>query len=98
MVGAGFVVADTAAVFADPGEGSFHDPATRQRDEAGFGAFDDRHGKVQDLMRPVHKPARVSGVRPCQRDGGESLPQSGQQSDRAVAVLDAGGGDHDRQQ
>src|SRR6266511_2686291 len=93
------VVADGAAVAADPGEGALHHPAARQHLEGvGQAPADDVDPKAQGGSRPDHQLARVAGVGPDQPDAALRDPQSPQQRLGAVAVLDAGGGDHDRQQ
>lgn len=59
------VVAGEAAVFHDPGEGSFHDPAPWQHLEAyGRGvAADDLQDDVGLVLRPGDEAARVAAIR-----------------------------------
>jgi len=100
VLGQGLVVADTAAVFGDPAEGPRHDPAPGQDQESAdrVGAFDDVHGAGQDLVCPGQQ---ASGGAPVGSDvayGAEPGAQRHEQAVRPVAVLDAGGGDHDGQQ
>jgi hypothetical protein len=100
VLGQGLVVADAAAVFGDPSECSFHDPAAWEDDES-FGvvaAFDDPHGEREDLQRPDDQAPGVAAVGPHQRYRGESCPQRDQQTMRAVAVLDISRGDDDREE
>src|SRR6266511_3247719 len=57
------VVADGAAVAADPGEGALHHPAARQHLEGvGQAPADDVDPKAQGGSRPDHQLARVAGV------------------------------------
>lgn len=100
VLGSSFVIADQAAVSEQPAEGAFHYPAARQHHEpAGVVvAFDDGHGQAQRGLGPDDQPARVAAVGPDQSDGGEPLPQQGQQRVGTVAVLDAGRGDEHHQQ
>src|SRR3954463_9211327 len=87
----GLVVADAAAVFADPGQRSLDHPAARDDPKAGevVGALDDGDGEGQDRLGPAHQAAGVAAVGPDQGDAGKPRPQGGQQPDRAVAVLNA---------
>src|SRR6266545_731927 len=63
------VVADGAAVAADPGEGALHHPAARQHLEGvGQAPADDVDPKAQGGSRPDHQLARVAGVGPDQPD------------------------------
>jgi hypothetical protein len=90
-----FVVADGAAVLADPGEGPLDHPAARQ-DGEGVQVI----GPADDLQRdaqggsPGGEPVRlVTGVGPGQPDARAGAAQIPQQRAGGVAVLHAGGGD-----
>jgi hypothetical protein len=88
------VVADGAAVFADPGEGPLDDPAAGQDLEGVRVAFaDDFQGHVENLG-PGGEFPDVSGVGPDQADAAAGAVQVPQQRPGALAVLDGRGGDH----
>ncbi len=93
-----FVVADGAAVLADPGECPLHDPAAGQ-DLEGV-----RLAPGDDLEVHLHgrgpgaQLAGVDGVGPDQADAAAGAVQVPQQRPGGVAVLDGGGGDHHGQQ
>jgi hypothetical protein len=85
------VVADQATVLDEPAEGAFDDPASGDDSEpggAGIGPFGDRHGKGQNLFRPVHQPSGVSAVGPDQADGAERRAERRQQPACSVPVLE----------
>src|SRR5215470_15964611 len=93
--GQAFVVADGAAVLADPGEGSFDNPAPRQDLEGVqvVGAADDLQGQVQAGGPGGEPPGLVAGVGPDQADAGAGAAQVPQQGAGGVAVLHRGRGD-----
>ena len=90
-----FVVADGAAVLADPGEGALDDPPAGQHFEGvRFALGDDLQGHLQ-AGGPGGQGAGVSGIGPDQPDtpaGAVGVPQ---QWPGGVTVLGAGGGDQD---
>src|SRR6266496_3718817 len=98
MLGQALVVADAAAVLADPGEGALDDPAAGQDLEGVRVALaHDLDDQVQS-GGPGDELAGVSGVGPGQADTAAVGTQPPQQRPGAVAVLHGCGGDHDRQQ
>ena len=93
-----FVVADSAAVLADPGEGPLHDPPAGQDLEGvRLAPGDDLEVHLQG-RGPVGELAGVNGVGPDQADAAGGAVQVPQQRAGGVAVLDGGGGDHHGQQ
>lgn len=100
VFGQGLIVAHAATVLADPGEGALDDPASGQDLEPGqvIGALDDLHGQAEQLGCPANEPACVATVGPDVGNGVASGVQGGEQAVGAVAVLDPGRGDHDREQ
>jgi hypothetical protein len=68
--GEGLVVADTAAVFADPGQCPLGDPSSEQYHESWIGAFDDRDRHSQYLARSDGQSTSIAGVGPDQSGGG----------------------------
>ncbi|GII57992.1 hypothetical protein Pth03_63810 [Planotetraspora thailandica] len=100
VVGAGFVVADEPAVFDDPPEGAFHDPAAvEELESAGIvGTFDNLDHEVELGLAPGDEPAGVSVVCPDVPDRGEALAERGDDPERAVTVLErCDGHDHGEQ-
>ena len=94
-----FVVADGAAVLADPGEGPLHDPPAGQDLEGVRLAPGDDLEVHRQAGGPAGELAGVDGVRPDQADAAAGAVQVPQQRPGRVAVLDGGGGDqHDQQQ
>ena len=94
------VVAGQTATPADPGERPLDDPAFGQHHEAVLlAAADDLQlprsgpGHCRFHLRPL-----IARVADEALDEGEALPGLAQQRFRAVAILDAGGMDCDRQQ
>ena len=94
------VVAGQAATPADPGQRPLDDPTFGQHHEAVLLAAAD------DLQLPrsgagyrrCHFRPLIAGVADEALDEGEALPGFAQQRFGAVAILDAGGVDSDRQQ
>ena len=93
-------VTSQAAIAADPGEAALDHPALWQDDEAV------KLGALHDLEFP-HPGlgdgeggllALIAGVSEDALDEREQAPRLAQQHDRAVAILDIGGMDHDVQQ
>jgi hypothetical protein len=63
-----------------------------------IGLLDDLDGEGEDLVGEGDQASGVPAVGPHVGDGGEPFPQQRQQSQAAIAVLDAGHGDqHDQQ-
>jgi hypothetical protein len=93
-----FVVADGAAVLADPGEGPLHDPAAGKdlkRVRVALGDDLDIHPQGRG---PSGELAGVCGIGPGQADPAAGTVQVPQQRPGGVAVLDGCGGDHHGQQ
>jgi hypothetical protein len=93
-----FIVADGAAVLADPGERPLHDPPAGQHLEGV------RVAPGDDLQVHLHgrgpgaELAGVDGIGPDQPDAAARPVQVPQQRPGRVAVLDGRGGDHHGQQ
>ena len=95
-----FVISRQAPVAADPGQGTFHDPALGQHDEASNIAA------LHDLDRPItgagdestHLRPGVAAVGNDTLDERKTPPSLPQQRFGAVLVLDVGGMDIDVQQ
>ena len=100
--GQAFVVADGAARAGDPGEGPLDDPAAGQHAERVLlpVPLDDLECEPGPELGPGpgDELAGVAAVSPGEPDRRERLAQVPQQRLRAVAILDAGGGDQDGQQ
>jgi hypothetical protein len=94
-----FVVSDGAPAAVDPGERAFDRLSAVQDHEGGLsGQFrHDLDGESQPLGGPVDQFAGVAGVGPEQPDGREAGVQRPEQRAGAVAVLDVGAGDQDRE-
>ncbi len=59
-----FVILGQSAVFAEPREGSFHDPSLGQHDKTvRRAAFHDLDGAAEPTTGPVHELARIAAVR-----------------------------------
>lgn len=89
-----------ATALADPGEGTFDDPALGQDDEAvQLGAFDDfqfpRPGPGDNLRHP--RPL-VAAVGIDAFDDGEGAPCLAEHGGGSIAVLNIGGVDDDAQE
>ena len=94
-----FIVADGAAVLADPGEGALDHPAAGQHlKDVPVALGHDLHGHLQGGGPGDQLAGGVSGVGPDQQDLRAGAVEVPQQRPGAVAVLDAGGGDHHGQQ
>src|SRR5215469_1370539 len=93
--GQAFVVADGAAVLADPGEGSLDHPAPGQDLEGVqvIGTADDLQGDVQGVGPGGEPAGLVAGVGPDQADARAGAVEIPQQRAGGVAVLHRGGGD-----
>ena len=86
------IVASEAAVLHDPGEGSLHDPASRQHLEA-FGrgvATDDLQDDVGLVLRPCDEATRVAAIGVGALHEGVSRPRALQDTFTALAILDVG--------
>lgn len=98
--GVAFEIACQASVAADPGEGSFHDPAFWQHLEAfRIGSFDDL--QLPSARAPDNHGHLYSGVSAISKDALDEWEQPSrtvQQMKGAVAVLNIGGVNHDVQQ
>jgi hypothetical protein len=93
-----FVVADGAAVLADPGERPLdHPPAGQDLERVRVAPGDDLDSHLQS-RGPGGELAVVDGVSPDQADAAAGLAQVPQQRPGGVAVLDGGGSDHHGQQ
>jgi hypothetical protein len=93
-----FVVADGAAVFADPGERPlYHPPAGQHLEDVPVAPGDDLEVHLQ-AGGPGGELAGVDGISPDQPDAAGGAVQVPQQRPGGVAVLDGGGGDHHGQQ
>ena len=93
-----FVVADGAAVLADPGEGAlYHPPAGQYLEGVRVAPGHDLQGHLH-AGGPGAQLAGVDGVGPDQADVARGAVEVPQQRPGAVAVLDGGGGDHHGQQ
>src|SRR6266571_5710803 len=93
-----FVVADGAAVLADPGECPLYHPAAGQHLEGvRVAPGDDLQGHLQ-AGGPAGELAGVDSTGPDQADAAAGAVQVPQQRPGGVAVLDGGGGDHHGQQ
>ena len=94
------VVADGAAVFADPGEGPFDDPAAGQDlEDVPVTLGHDLDGDLHGGGPGGQLAGGVSGIGPDQDDFGAGAVQVPQQGPGAVAVLDGcGGDDHGQEQ
>ena len=93
-----FVVANSAAVLADPGEGPLHYPATWQDlERVGVAHGDDLQVHLQG-RGPGAQVAGIDGIGPDQADVAAAAVQVPQQRPGRVAVLHAGRGDHRGQQ
>jgi hypothetical protein len=80
---------------AQPCEGSFHDPATRQQLEAmdRFVVFDDLQPSAAarpQAAHPLHECAGIATVGPDASQPAEASPQGGEQQSGAIAVLHVG--------
>lgn len=75
-VGIALVILDEAAEARGPGEGAFHDPASRQQDEAALGlrAFDDLQF---DAVRAGGLGRLLTGVAPVGRGQIDAVPGGG---------------------
>lgn len=98
--GVALEVACQAAVAADPGEGSFDDPAFGEDDElVSIGALDDLEhpasgrGDGSCGFRPL-----IAGIAEEARDEREGAACPAQEVAHAIAILNAGRLDHDAQQ
>jgi hypothetical protein len=92
------VVADGAAVLADPGECPLYDPPARQHlERVPVGPGDDLQGHLHG-RGPGGELAGVDGVGPDQADAAAGAVQVPQQRPGRVAVLDGRGGDHHGEQ
>src|SRR6266700_256095 len=82
-----FVVADRAAIAAEPGEGPLDDPAARQHLEGVRQAPTDQlDTQAQGGPRPDDQPASVGGIGPHQADAAAAKaqpPQSGRAPSRS---------------
>jgi len=88
------IVADGAAVLADPGECPLYHPAAGQDlKDVLLAPGDDLHGDLQG-RGPDGELAGVGGIGPDQPDAAAGAVQVPQQRPGAVAVLDGRGGDH----
>ncbi len=86
------VVLRQSAVFPEPREGAFHDPALRQYHElAHRRALHDLHEATEPTTDPVHELPRVTPIREDQLQSSEPGAQLLDQKLAAVAVLDVGG-------
>lgn len=88
----GLVILAQAAIAAEPGEGSFDNPALGQDHEAGHivAAFDDLQDPVAQLPRPLDQLSGVAAVGPDQLEPRELADQFDQHEFGPVAVLDVG--------
>jgi hypothetical protein len=94
------VVAHEASAFHDPGECSLYDPPAADDDEAlhpGH-APDDLEDDVGLVLRPGDQLAGIAAVREDALDEGKAPPGFSQYALRAVAVLNVGAVDLDREQ
>jgi hypothetical protein len=100
MGGQALIVADGAAMLADPGKRPLHQPAARQHLEGRLARAlpHDLHHQVQHARRPRDQLAGIPGIGPHQPDAAIGHPQPPQQPAGSVAVLDAGGGHLHHQQ
>jgi hypothetical protein len=93
-----FIVADGAAVLADPGESALHDPPAGQDLEGvRVAPGDDADGHLQGCGLGGEL-AGVDGISPDQADAAAGLVQVLQQRPGRIPILDGRGGDHDGQQ
>ena len=89
-----FVVADGAAVLADPGEGALDDPPAGQHLEGvRVAPGDDLQGHLHGRGPGGQPGGVVAGVGPHQADTGAGAVGVPQQRPGAVTVLDRGRGD-----
>ncbi len=96
--GEALVVADGAAVLADPGEGALYHPAAGKHLEGvRVAPGDDLQVHLQG-RGPGAQLAGVDGIGPDQADAAGGAVQVPQQRPGGVAVLDGRGGDHHGQQ
>jgi hypothetical protein len=86
------VVLRQSAVFAEPREGTFHDPALRQHHELAYGrTLHDLHEATEPTTDPVHELPSIAPIRENQLQSSEPGAQLLDQELAAVAVLDVGG-------
>ena len=102
MIQADLIVGAQAARFAEPAEGSFHDPAFGQDVETlGVVApphnFQMQFAEGPQLFDPMDERAQVAAVGPDDLQAPKAFSQCADQSLGRVAVLDCCAGNHDGQ-
>ena len=84
------------AVSVEPCQGSFDDPAARQKFEAlcVVGALDDLDGPLADAAQGIAElVASITAIGEQVSQPGEAVDDLGEQQWRAIAILDVGGVD-----
>lgn len=94
------VVAYEAAVLENPGEGPLDHPAPRQHLEAlgVSAAADDFEDDVGLVGGPLHEPAGIAAIGEDAGDEGVTLARALEQQLAAIAVLNVGGMDANREE
>ena len=92
------VVFGEAPMASQPSEGALHDPPAREYlERVRLRAPDDLEDPAAERLRPRDEWTGIPGIRPDQAQTGEALFQFWQHQLRAIAVLNIGRMNHDRQ-